>query len=89
MVEPDVLTTESWHATWPRSMTARSFSVPVYYNFDSDEEEDVYPEEVSEVVLPLCARFDSLTREEAGRYITTVKGSVYCYKIIIFMLCVC
>ena len=36
-------------------------------DFDSDEKEDVYPEEVSEVVLPLFARFDSLTREEGGR----------------------
>ena len=67
MVEPDVLTTESQRATWPRNMAGRSFSVPAIYDFDSDEEEDVYPEEVSEVVLPLCARFDSLTREEAGR----------------------
>ena len=64
MVEPNMLTTESQRVTWPHNMAGHSFSVPAIYNFDSDEEEDVYPEEMSEVVLP---RFDSLTREEGSR----------------------
>ena len=63
-----VLSTASRHATWPCNNTVgHAFRVPVIYDFDSDEEDDVYAEEVSEVVLPVCASFDSLTREEANK----------------------
>ena len=60
--------TASRCATWSRNNTiGHALRVPVVYDFDSDEEDDVYAEEVLEVVLPLCASFDSLTREEANR----------------------
>ena len=48
---------------WSRN----ALRVPVVYDFDSDEDDEVYAEEVSEAVLPLCASFESLTREEANR----------------------
>lgn len=69
MVESgDSLPTASRRVTWSRSSGFnRALSLPVVYDFDSEDEENVYPEETSELVLPLCAKFDSITREEANR----------------------
>lgn len=44
-----------------------SLRLPPVYDFESDDEDNVYAEEIFEAVLPLCANFDSLTREDAGR----------------------
>ena len=61
--------TASRRVTWSCNTIGHTLRVPAVYDFDSDEEDDVYAEEVSEVVLPMCASFDSLTREEANRFV--------------------
>lgn len=49
------------------SAVDQALKLPTVYDFNSDEEDDVYAEEAFEAVLPPCAKFDTLSREEATK----------------------
>lgn len=69
MVEPsDTLSAATQRVAWSNNNgVGHSLRVPVVYDFDSEDEDNVYAEETAEAVLPLSANFDSITREDANR----------------------
>ena len=67
MESADSLPTDAQHETWSCNNNTVG-RAPIIYDFDSDDEDGTYTEEEAfDAVLPLCADFDSLSREEAGR----------------------
>ena len=79
----------SRHVTWSRSSTVgHALRVPAVYDFDSDEDDDMYDEEVSEAVLPMCASFESLTREEANRYLLSLRLNIIMRLFGSFIICI-